>query len=74
VENEKNPIQKEQIKMAKSTARKLRERMVKQGKLDPAMMRGSWHGVDHQMRVIPNKKKDAKYEDHDRSRVYNLVG
>ncbi|MNS80585.1 hypothetical protein D3C72_1142700 [compost metagenome] len=60
--------------MAKSVAKKLRERRIREGKYDPANSRGSWNGVNPQLKVIPNKKKDAKNSSHDYSRVYNLVG
>lgn len=56
--------------MSKSTARKHREKMVKQGKNDPAMMRNSWHGVRPVTRTIPNKKKDAKFADYNRVLKY----
>ncbi|MCM3629797.1 hypothetical protein M3194_20875 [Paenibacillus glycanilyticus] len=59
--------------MAKSNAKKNRERLVKQGKLDPSVLRGSWHGVNHQMKVIPNKKKNVKPLDYDYNRAYNLL-
>ncbi len=55
--------------MAKSKARKQREQLVRQGKLDPVMGRGSWHGVRPVTRSIPNKKRDAK--NHDYSRALN---
>jgi hypothetical protein len=52
--------------MAKSSARKQRERLVKQGKNDPTMMRGNWNGIKPITWCIPNKKKDAKSCDYNR--------
>jgi hypothetical protein len=56
--------------MAKSHARKQREQLVRQGKLDPLMNRGSWHGVRPVTRSIPNKKRESR--NHDYSRELNI--
>lgn len=53
--------------MAKSHARKQREQLVRQGKLDPVISRGSWNGVRPVTRSIPNKKRDAKKNDYSRA-------
>lgn len=62
--------------MAKSSARKKRERMVKKGQLDPAMLRGSWGMVKPVTRVKPNKSKyDYKdYEPYRSCELYSWYG
>lgn len=44
--------------MARSKARKKLESKLRQGKSDPRMQRGSWHGVKPITKVKPNKRKD----------------
>jgi hypothetical protein len=52
--------------MAKSSAKKRREQLLRRGKQDPVMQRGSWNGVKPVTRVKPNKKKDFIAYDYDR--------
>lgn len=49
--------------MAKSASQKRLGHKVRQGQLDPKMLRGSWNGVIPVTRKLPNKKKEAKYRE-----------
>lgn len=53
--------------MAKSKARKERGRLVREGRLDPAALRGTWGGLDPTTRRTPTKteylrKKEKKHK------------
>jgi hypothetical protein len=54
--------------MAKSTARKVAEKLIREGKSDPRMQRLNWNGVNPVTKSIPNKKKD--YAPSGYSRAY----
>lgn len=61
--------------MAKSKSQKQRQSLIRQGKLDPTIMRGSWNGVNPQTKRLPNKKKDAimKQRDCDYNKLSELL-
>jgi hypothetical protein len=43
--------------MAKSKARKQREGLTREGRMDPALLRGTWGGIDPTTRRTPTKKE-----------------
>lgn len=49
--------------MSKSAAKKHRDRLIREGKRDVALSRGSWNGVRPDTRVVPNKKKEFTYRE-----------
>jgi hypothetical protein len=52
--------------MAKSKARKVAEKLVREGKLDPRQSRLNWNGVNPATRALPNKKKDFTFSSYNR--------
>ncbi|SDX72470.1 hypothetical protein [Paenibacillus sp. CF384] len=59
--------------MAKSTARKQRDKKLQQGGMDPTMQRGNWNGVKPVTRVKPDKRKYA-YPKNDDDRGFKRAG
>jgi len=57
--------------VAKSKAKKQREHLIRQGKYDPSISRGSWFGVKPITKVKPNKRKD--YYDDEYNRGHKLL-
>lgn len=53
--------------MSKSMAKKKREHLVRQGKYDPLMSRGSWFGVKPITKIKPNKRKNYVPDGYDRA-------
>lgn len=51
--------------MAKSKAQKQRQSLIRQGKLDPSIMRNTWGNINPQTKRLPNKKKDAIMNERD---------
>lgn len=49
--------------MARSSSKKKLESLLRQGKLDPRMKRGSWNGIKPITKIKNNKKKN--YCDYD---------
>lgn len=52
--------------MAASKARRMRDKMVREGKMDPSLKRGSWHGVNPVERKperpeIEKRRKEQKH-------------
>lgn len=50
-----------------SKAKRYREKLVREGKIDPSVMRGSWHGVHPVERKpdrpeIEKRRKEAKHQ------------
>jgi hypothetical protein len=56
--------------MAKSSARKHREHLVRQGKWNPLQDRGTWWGVNPIAKVTPTKKEKLERSD----KKYRLFG
>lgn len=52
--------------MAQTKAKKKRQQLIREGKLDPMLLRGSWHGLKPITQIKPNKKKDYRKEEYDR--------
>jgi hypothetical protein len=67
---DKIKIHNKVVIMAKSNSRKKRDRLIQNGKLDPAIMRGSWNGIKPITKIKPNKRKDD-YCDYDQA--YNVT-
>lgn len=58
--------------MAKSSARRKRDKRLRQGGFDPALQRGSWNGVIPVTKIKPNKKKYA-YPKNDDDRTFKCA-
>ncbi|MBW7457660.1 hypothetical protein ACFOLF_25040 [Paenibacillus sepulcri] len=58
--------------MAKSAARKKREKRLRQGEMDPRLLRGNWNGVMPVTKVKPDKRKYA-YAKSDDDRVFKIA-
>lgn len=52
--------------MAKSKPQKMREKLVREGRLNPEIMRGSWNGVDPLTKKAPTivELKERKHNKH----------
>ncbi|AOZ93817.1 hypothetical protein [Paenibacillus crassostreae] len=47
--------------MSTSKAKKIRQKLEKQGKLNPELMRGSWMGVNPIVRTMPTLKQKVSH-------------
>jgi hypothetical protein len=60
--------------MAKSQARKVAEKLIREGKSDPRTSRLNWNGVNPMTRALPNKKKDYAPSAYSRAYESSCVG